>query len=74
MSKPFNLTSQNALACELIIYDEIINPSFVKKNLFGDFIKLCDTLKRKKTAKIFLLGNKHKTDNDLLDGFGVEFQ
>lgn len=74
MSKPLNSASQNALTrCKTIIYDEFINPTFTMSNLHAQFVLLCHTLKRKNIANVFLLGNKHTSENDIMDGFGVEF-
>lgn len=73
MSRPLNSASQNALQCELIVYDEFINPTFHMKNLHTQFCLMCDTLARKKECTVLLLGNKHATENDLLNGFGIEF-
>lgn len=74
MTKPYNTASQNALTkCNLIVYDEFINPTFHKKNLFSDFMKLAHTLMRKNTAHIVLLGNKHEANNDILAELGIEF-
>lgn len=74
MTKPYNTASQNALTkCNLIVYDEFINPTFHKKNLFSDFMKLAHTLMRKNEAHIILLGNKHESNNDILAELGIEF-
>lgn len=74
MNSPYNLASQNALnKCVLIVYDEFINPTFHKKNLFSDFMKLAHTLMRKQEATIIMLGNKHEANNDLLAELGLEF-
>lgn len=74
MTKPYNSASQNALKkCNLIVYDEFINPTFHKKNLCADFLKLCHTVMRKNEAHVILLGNKHEANNDILAELAIEF-
>jgi len=67
-------SSQNSLKkVKWIVWDEFINPDFNKPNLFVLAMKAFDTYKRKNIAHVFLLGNKHTTSNDMLEGSGVEF-
>jgi hypothetical protein len=59
MSRSGNFASQNALNhLTLIVYDEFINPTFIKKNLFIDLFALTNTLGRTNIPRLILLGNK----------------
>ena len=72
----YNTASQNAINnCKIIVYDEIINPQFIKPFLSRDLHNLFNTIQRNSDARICCFGNAHESDNDLLSsGFGIEFQ
>lgn len=51
-------SSYNAPTGDIIIYDEFINPSICRPNIFCDFCDLCSTIIRKrKSAVILMLAN-----------------
>ena len=73
MNKTSKYASQNSLACDLIIYDEIINKDFNKPYLSYDLYTMIKTQQRTKNALVVLLANSHEADNDIINELGIDF-
>lgn len=70
---PLKYGSQNALACDLGVLDEGINPDFHKPDLTKDLYTLADTYMRKKNGLLVFLANAHESANDILIELGISF-